>query len=80
MTFRLGIMFGRHYYADTFWNQCACALGRHGHMEVTLNRRDVDHLLVFENPGAPDYGDRYPQWKNWLRQVMGHKAAAKNDE
>ena len=54
MTFRLGIMFGRHYYADTFWNQCEGALGRHGDMEVMLNRRDVDHLLVFENPGAPD--------------------------
>jgi len=69
-------MFGRHYYADTFWNQCEGALGRHGDMEVRLNRRDVDHLLVFENPGAPDYSDRYPQWKNWLLQVMGHKAAA----
>jgi len=41
-----------------------------------LNRRDVEHLLVFENPGVPDYSDRYPQWKNLLLQVMGHKAVS----
>ena len=47
---------------------------KHGDIEVVLNRRDVDHLLVFENPGAPDYSDRYPQWKNLLLQVMRYKA------
>jgi hypothetical protein len=76
MTLRLGIMFGRHYCADTFWNQCEGALGRQGDVEIALNRRDVDHLLVFENPGAPDCSDRYPQWKNWLLQAMGHTVAA----
>lgn len=76
MIFRLGIMFGRHYYTDTFWNQCEGALGRHGDIEVVLNRREVDHLLVFENPGATDYSDRYPRWKNWILQARGHRAAA----
>jgi hypothetical protein len=78
---RLGIVYGRHYFADTFWSQCEGPLGRHvtadGRcVDVVLNRRDVDHLLVFENPGAADGSHAYPWWKTWALQAAGMPKAA----